>query len=50
VFTYLGSSNPEKGIVGTNHQSTYDVDESILKRGAALAVQFAVDYLNGDGS
>ena len=46
VFTYIGSSNPEKGITGTNHQNTYDVDEDILKRGTALAVQFAYDYLN----
>ncbi|MBQ6505351.1 MAG: amidohydrolase [Flexilinea sp.] len=46
VFTYIGSSNPEKGITGTNHQSTYDVDEDVLKRGTALAVQFALDFLN----
>lgn len=46
VFTYIGSANPEKGITGTNHQSTYDVDEDVLKRGAALAAQFAIDYLN----
>lgn len=45
VFTFIGSSNPEKGITGTNHQSTYDVDEDILKRGTALAVQFAIDFL-----
>ena len=46
IFTYIGSSNPEKGITGTNHQSTYDVDEDILKRGAALAARFAVDFLD----
>ena len=46
VFTYIGSSNPEKGITGTNHQNTYDVDEDVLKRGSALAAQFAVDYLS----
>lgn len=46
VFTYIGSSNPEKGITGTNHQSTYDVDESVLKNGSALAAQFSVDYLS----
>ena len=45
IFTYIGSSNPEKGITGTNHQSTYDVDEDVLKRGSALAAQFAWDYL-----
>ena len=46
VFTYIGSSNPEKGITSTNHQNTYDVDEDILKRGAALAAQFAYDFLS----
>lgn len=45
IFTYIGSANPEKGIIGTNHQSTYDVDESVLKNGSALAAQFAYDYL-----
>ena len=45
VFTYIGSSNPQKGITGTNHQSTYDVDESVLKNGAALAAGFAADFL-----
>ena len=48
VFTYIGSSNPAKGITGTNHQNTYDVDEAVLKNGAALAAQFAIDYLNRD--
>ena len=45
IFTYIGSANAEKGIIGTNHQSTYDVDESVLKNGSALAAQFAYDYL-----
>ena len=45
IFTYIGSANPEKGIIGTNHQSTYDVDESVLKNGSAMAAQFAYDYL-----
>lgn len=46
IFTFIGSSNPEKGITGTNHQNIYDVDEDILKRGTALAVQFALDFLH----
>lgn len=48
VFTYIGSANPEKGITGTNHQNIYDVDEDVLKRGTALAVQFALDFLSGE--
>ncbi len=46
IFTYIGSANPEKGITGTNHQDTYDVDESVLKNGTALAAQFVHDYLS----
>ena len=48
IFTYIGSANPEKGITGTNHQNIYDVDESVLKRGSALAAQFAVDFLKSE--
>ncbi len=46
IFTYIGSANPDKGITGTNHQDTYDVDEDVLKRGSALAAQFALDFLS----
>ncbi len=46
VFTYIGSANPDKGIISTNHQNTYDVDEDVLKHGAALAAQFAFDFLS----
>jgi metal-dependent amidase/aminoacylase/carboxypeptidase family protein len=35
----------EKGLTYTNHHEKYDVDESALKRGAAVMAQFAVDYL-----
>lgn len=28
-----------------NHNEKYDVDETILHRGAAVAAQFAADYL-----
>ena len=45
VFTFIGSSAPEKGITGTNHQNTYDVDETVLKQGTALAARFAYDFL-----
>lgn len=46
IFTYIGSSNLEKGLTSTNHQSTYDVDEDVLKNGSALAAQFALDFLS----
>lgn len=44
-FGFLGSRDEEKGYIHTNHQETYDVDESILKRGSAVMAQFAYDYL-----
>ena len=45
IFGILGSRNAEKGITYTNHHEKYDVDESVLKRGAAVMAQFAADYL-----
>lgn len=46
VFGFIGSRNPEKGYVYTNHHEKYDVDESVLKRGAAVYAQFAYDFLD----
>ncbi len=46
VFTFLGSRNKEKGLIYTNHHEQYDIDEDVLKRGAALYAQFAYDFLN----
>ena len=45
VFGYLGSRNEAMGLTATNHNDHYNVDESALKRGAALYAQFAADYL-----
>lgn len=45
LFGYLGSRDEEKGYVSSNHMETYDVDESILKRGSAIMAQIAYDYL-----
>jgi len=45
IFGFLGSRDEKKGYVATNHQEKYDVDESILKRGAAVMAQFAADFL-----
>ena len=46
VFAFIGTRNEEKGITAQNHNSHFNVDESALKRGAALYAQFAYDYLN----
>lgn len=45
IFAFIGSRNAEKGITYTNHHEKYTVDESVLKRGAAVMAQFAADYL-----
>lgn len=45
VFAFIGSRNREKGLVYTNHHEKYTVDEDVLKRGAAVAAQFAFDFL-----
>lgn len=46
IFGILGSRNPAKGKIYSNHHEKYDVDEDVLKRGAAIMAQFAADYLN----
>ena len=43
VFGYLGSHDALHCY--GNHNDHYDVDESVLKRGAAMYAQFAADYL-----
>lgn len=45
VYSLIGIRNEEQGKIFQNHHSKFDVDESVLKRGAALYAQFAVDYL-----
>ncbi len=44
-FGFVGSRNPEKGLIYTNHNEKYTTDEDALYRGSALAAQFAVDFL-----
>jgi len=48
VFCFLGARNAALGITATNHSDLFNVDESVLKRGAALYAQFAVDFLAAD--
>lgn len=45
VYALIGVRNEEKGITYQNHNSKFDVDESVLKRGTALYAQFALDYM-----
>lgn len=45
IFAFIGAKNKEKGIVYTNHNDRFTVDEDSLQRGSALFAQFAVDFL-----
>ena len=45
VFAMIGAYNPEKGCTYPQHHECYQIDESILKRGVAMYVQMAVDFL-----
>lgn len=48
VFAFIGTRNEAQGIVAGNHNDHFDVDESMLKKGAALYAQFACEYLAAD--
>ena len=48
VFGFVGSRNEELGYTARNHNDHYTVDESVLKRGAAMYAQFAYDFLESE--
>lgn len=45
-YGFIGGRNEEKGIVYSNHNDKFTVDEEALHRGSALYAQFAYDFLN----
>ncbi len=45
VFAFLGIKNDEKGTGAVHHNSHFDVDEDVLKIGAASTIAFAVEML-----
>lgn len=45
-YGFIGTYNKEKGIIYSNHNDKFTVDEDVLQRGAALYAQFAYDFLN----
>lgn len=47
VFAIVGVKNEEKGFVHNIHHPQFDIDEDVLKCGASLHAQYAVDFLNG---
>jgi len=44
-YGFIGCRNEKEGIVYSNHNDKFTVDESVLHRGSALYAQFAYDYL-----
>lgn len=44
-YGFIGARNVEKGIIYSNHNDKFTVDEESLHRGAALYAQFAYDFL-----
>ena len=49
VYAFLGMENAEKGVGAAHHNQAFDVDESVLKLGAASAATYAIEYLRTDG-
>ncbi len=47
VFGFIGCHNPAVGAIHPNHNDRFNVDESVLHKGAAVYAQFAADYLAG---
>ena len=45
IYGFVASHNKDWDYMYSNHHEKYDVVEDILHRGAAVAAQFAVDYL-----
>lgn len=48
VFAFLGIRNEEKGTGAEHHNPYFDVDESVLTKGAACAAAYAVEFLRSD--
>lgn len=42
-FVFVGTYDEEKGLIYDNHSSCFDIDESILIRGAMLAAQYVFE-------
>lgn len=44
-YFFVGTRNPEKGIIYPIHNDRFDIDESILSKTSAVISQFILDYL-----
>ena len=48
VYAFLGMKNEEKGVGAAHHNQDFDIDESVLKLGAASAATYALEYLRSN--
>jgi amidohydrolase len=48
VLAFLGIKDEEKGTGAEHHNSYFDIDESVLYKGAASAVTYAIKFLQSD--
>ena len=48
VFVLLGIKNEEKGIGAEHHNAYFDIDETVLYKGAASAATYALEFLKSD--
>ncbi|MDR3231452.1 MAG: amidohydrolase [Synergistaceae bacterium] len=44
-YGFLGARNEDKGIVWTQHNTRFDVDETILRKGYEFMCRYALDFL-----
>jgi amidohydrolase len=49
AFWFVGSNNPERGLVWGHHHPRFDIDEAVLPIGMESMVNVALRYLNEEG-
>ena len=47
VLWFLGTSNPDKGLIHPHHNPLFDFDEDVMPLGAAIHAQSVMDFLSG---
>lgn len=48
VFAFLGTKNEAIGVGADHHNPAFDIDESVLVKGTAAAVTYALEYLKAE--
>jgi len=49
-YAFLGAMNEEKGIVWTQHNAKFDIDEKAMRKGYEFMSNYVVDFLNNPSS